>query len=694
MSEVRGAVARRRRALLFAALLSGCHAQGAPPARLSLSLVAGQPGGAGEADGPGPAARFRFPAGLAWDGQTRLYVADTANDTLRRLDLGTGRVETIAGRAGEPGREDGVGADARLHSPSGLAWDGRGSLYVADRGNAAIRRFEVASGRLSTLLRGEPLAQPEGLAFTRGRLYVSDARATALWAVDPADGKPEVVAGVPGQPGEVDGLPPVARLRVPMGLSADGAGYLYVADGGGRAVRRIDLATHRVVTVEGPPRLGLPIAVAVVGEDLFVADPLRGRVSRWDAVKPALEGIDAVTGSGAVASPTLRGPAALAAGLAGRLFIADATTVRQLDPSSGALRTLAGLAARPGGEDGPAAQASFRAPRGLAAAPGGPLYVADSGSGTVRRIDLATREVTTLSGSAGKLGAEDGPRDVARLDRPVALALAQGALYVADPWAHALRRIDLETGALSTLAGGGPEGLADGLGRAARFCGPIALTADGAGHLYVVDRPQGDEATEEGGDEPGEQDGDADAERPGCAALRRVDLADGRVTTLAGSATQEGEVDGQGAAARLLGPSAVALVGDALYAADAAGETLRRLDLKTLELRTVLGRPGRCEDVDGHGSSARLCDPEALAMDGRGGLWIAEAARGALRRLDLATGELESQGRAGAGGVLLGDDGRLNRPMGLLVLGDRLFISDVAENVVLAAALGVGERSK
>lgn len=184
-------------------------AQGAGPA----SLVAGQAGSPGSEDGLGPEARFRGPAeaAVSRDGRFAL-VADTGNHTIRRIDLPTGRVTTLAGLAGLPGAADGLGPEARFYHPYGLALSRDGAFaLVADTGNHTIRRLDLETGRVST------------------------------------------VAGQAGLSGDSDGAGPEARFYCPHGLALNpGDAFALVADYCNHAIRRLDLASYRVSRLTEP----------------------------------------------------------------------------------------------------------------------------------------------------------------------------------------------------------------------------------------------------------------------------------------------------------------------------------------------------------------------------------------------------------------------------------------------------------
>src|SRR3972149_8317887 len=114
-----------------------------------MLLLAGRPGGSGTSDGTGTFARFNSPRGIAVYGDT-LYVADKSNHTIRKIDISTKSVTTIAGYPGRPGVNDGVGSNVRFHFPEGIATDGV-YLYVADAGSHVIRKVEIDSGTVTTL---------------------------------------------------------------------------------------------------------------------------------------------------------------------------------------------------------------------------------------------------------------------------------------------------------------------------------------------------------------------------------------------------------------------------------------------------------------------------------------------------------------------------------------------------------------
>jgi sugar lactone lactonase YvrE len=251
-----------------------------------VSTLAGMAGVSGSADGLGDQARFQAPFGLAVDREGNVYVADTINNTIRKI-FPDGVVQTLAGRAGQAGDDDGVGDAARFRNPWGVAVDPWGNVFVADMSNDAIRKISP-TGRVTTLagLAGSSgqmdgaggrarFNRPFGVAVDpRGNLYVSDSGNQAIRRITP-EGEVVTLAGRPGQAGYADGSRSDARFNDPEGLAVDASGNLYVADTGNNLVRKITplgmVSTLKVGT-DGP-RLKSPGDVAVDGAgNLYVAD--------------------------------------------------------------------------------------------------------------------------------------------------------------------------------------------------------------------------------------------------------------------------------------------------------------------------------------------------------------------------------------------------------------------------------------
>jgi streptogramin lyase len=204
----------------------------------------------GSADDTGTAARFNGPQGVAVDGAGNVFVADTYNDTIRKISP-SGEVTTLAGTAGSLGSADGTGAAARFSGPSGVAVDGAGNVFVADSGNHTIRKI-APSGVVTTLAgtaRSEGsadgtgtaarFAYPNGVAVDgAGNLFVADGNNHSIRKITPS-GVVTTFAGTAVSSGSADGAGTSASFYAPYGVAVDGAGNVFVADLNNNNIRKI-----------------------------------------------------------------------------------------------------------------------------------------------------------------------------------------------------------------------------------------------------------------------------------------------------------------------------------------------------------------------------------------------------------------------------------------------------------------------
>jgi sugar lactone lactonase YvrE len=224
------------------------------------TLLAGTPGVPGATDGPGASAQFRYPGGLGLDPAGNLLVADTGNDTIRRIAT-DGTVTTVAGIAGVPGSADGPGATATFNAPVGIVVDATGVAFIADSQNHVIRRM-AADGTVSTLagIKGQPglqngaaasalFNQPNGLALKAdGTLVIADYGNSCIRTLSPA-GQVATLAGQTTH-GFADGSASTALFHWPVGVAVDASGVVWVADTSNQAIRKVQ-ADGSVSTVAG-----------------------------------------------------------------------------------------------------------------------------------------------------------------------------------------------------------------------------------------------------------------------------------------------------------------------------------------------------------------------------------------------------------------------------------------------------------
>jgi MYXO-CTERM domain-containing protein len=586
-----------------------------------VTTLAGGSGYPGYTDGPAAAARFRLPKGVAVDTVGNLYVADAGNHAIRKITP-AGVVSTLAGN-GVSGSTDGIGAAARFHIPSGLAVDAAGVVYVADSNNNIIRKI-ASDGTVSTLAgtagvygSADGTGAAAGFFYplavavdAAGTVYVTEIGNNTVRKITPA-GVVTTLAGKAGTFGTDDGLGSAARFKSPEGIAVDAAGNVYVAD---RAIRKITPA-GAVTTIAGASgvvgsadgtagaaRFRSPSGIAVDATgNLFISDRDNNNVRKItpaaDVTTYAGVGLEASAGSvdGSASAARFREPAGLAVTASGDVYVADAgnQTIRKVAPT-GATVTYAGANGQSGSTDGAATAARFITPFGLAADVQGNLYVAVAGNNTIRKITPAGT-VSTLAGSSSVAGSADGTGTEARFYAPEGVAVdPAGNVYVSDTGNHKIRKIT-PAGVVSTLAGAGVSGYADGTGETARFREPSGIAADATGNVYVADW--------------------------GNHAIRKITPA-GVVTTFAGSGGVLGDADGTGSAARFQLPSGVAVdAAGNVYVADTLNHTIRKITSAGV-VTTLAGLAEAKGSAAGKGSDARFSHPLGIAVDAAGAIYV------------------------------------------------------------------------
>ncbi len=599
------------------------------PNGVHVRTVAGLAGGWGSDDGIGSAARFDWVEGVAVNGDaTWGLIADTYNQTIRHVDILSGQVTTIAGEAGSSGSDDGVGSAARFNTPFHLAISADESFaLIADSGNHTIRRLDLVSYQVTTVagLAGSSgsadgigsaarFNDPHGIAISGDGSFAlaADSGNHTVRRIDLTTLAVTTLAGSPGLSGSADGIGAVARFDSPysVSLSADGSRAL-VADPFNRLIRRIDLNTAQVTTLAGlagqtgysdgtgsAARFAWPAGVSLDADGNWAlsADANGGAIRYLDASDGTVDTLVSLPlhedGVGNDARLNwARGVDLNADGTLAVLVDTESHTVRRYDLVSGEVTTVAGDANQPpGGGDGVGAAARFNYPSGgVLNADGTLAYIADTVNHTIRRVDMTSGAVTTLAGQAGASGSVDGVGAAARFNRPSDLALSSDETYllISDTWNNTVRRLDLASLLVATVAGSaGQSGTADGLGGAARLSQPdgIAVSPDGAFALI------------------------ADSNNH---LLRRLDLNTGWVTRVAGWPGWNAHLDGFFDSAYLSYPRGVAISGDGSYAlvTDSNSNTLRRVGLAGPDagvVTTLAGEAWEYSVADGVGADARF----------------------------------------------------------------------------------------
>jgi sugar lactone lactonase YvrE len=357
-----------------------------------ISTLAGN-GTWGYQDSPNAAsAMFRNPQGIALDGSGNVaYVADSVNNVIRKIVLSSGAVSTVVGTgASGLGGDGGLARHALLNTPTGIAIDGAGNLYIADQGNNLILRVNSVTQIISTVAGGGTAASgtdqlgdggpatsailygPQSVTVdSAGNLYIADSFHNLVRTVN-ASGTITVVAGG-GTSAGTDGLgdggaATSAKLSNPTGLALDSAGNLYIADTGYNLIRRVDMTTGVITVVAGNGNSG------------YSGD------------------------NGLATSATLSSPQGVFVDAANNIYIADYgnNAIRQISAASQNIFTLAGRGSTGYYGDGRNPTVAFLTnPTSLAVDENGNLYIADYGNNVIRAVSYAALPMTFTGETVG-----------------------------------------------------------------------------------------------------------------------------------------------------------------------------------------------------------------------------------------------------------------------------------------------------
>jgi trimeric autotransporter adhesin len=577
-------------------------------------------------------------AGLALDSGGNLYIADTINSRVRKVTNGV--ITTVAGN-GQSGfsGDGGPAQSAQLRTPSGLAVDASGNLYIADTFNQRIRK--VTTNGLITTIAGSGSA-----------------------VYNPAE----------------DGGPATSgHLFYPQGLALDGANNLYVADTGNERIRKIT-PTGIISTVagkgyplgysgDGGPAIDAqfynPAAVALDNAgNLYIADTGNGRIRTVtpNGLIGTFAGNGMFTGGifagdgGPATDARLNNPTAVAVDTSGNVFIADQANLRIRSVSSGVIRTIAGNGTEYfGGDSGPATASELFHPPGIATDSSGNLYIADSGNYRIRKV--TTAGVTTTVAGNGTVGfsGDGGPATSAQLAAVNGVAVdSAGNIYIADTGNHRIRKVSPQ-GVITTIAGTGEPGYGGdgGPATAARLTSPSGVAVDTAGDLLLADTSNN--------------------------RIRKV--TDGVITTIAGNGEPYGYGENIPATqATLNSPFGVAVdAAGTIYIADTFNQRIRKVTRGGV-ISTVVGR----EDDESPAIALFPSYPTGVAADALGNIYVTDTNRNRVQMLTVDGLVLTIAG-SGPGGYS-GDGGssaaaQLNLPRSVTVDAARnVFVSDLRNN--------------
>jgi hypothetical protein len=501
-----------------------------------ITTVAGDGTAAFSGDG-GPAvdAQLHTPSGIAIDSADNLYIADRTNNRIRRIDAISGDITTIAGN-GTPGfsGDGGLASGSQVRLPEAITVDSDDNIYVVDTANVRVRKIDATTGIIDTVAGNggfgfggdngpavdAQFASPQyAVVDTAGNLYIADRGNQRVRKVDTAG----IITTAAGNGtftfGGDTGPATNAQLRLPSGVVVDDSGTIFIADHLNHRIRKVD-PTGIITTIAGrfgvgvlanlggfsgdggpavDAQLSSPYGLALDSTGtLFIADENNNRIRKIDGsgIITTVVG-DGTSGFGGDNGPAtaaqIRRPSAIAFDASDNLYIADTDNhrIRRVDQATGIITTIAGDGvAGFAGDGGPATAAQMRFPRGVAIGPDDTIYLSDSNSNRIRTIDGAGI-ITTILGNGAPVHSGDGGLAVdGAVNQPRGLVVdATGNLYLSDHFSYRVRRIDAITGVITTIVGDGNPGFSGDNGPAAdaRVSGVEQLAFGPMGDLYFAD---------------------------------------------------------------------------------------------------------------------------------------------------------------------------------------------------------------
>jgi len=578
--------------------------------------------------------------GLAVDKSGNVYIADYFNNRIRKVDASTKIITTIAGTgtAGYSG-DGGAATSAKLNGPAGIVTDASGNIFFTDNNNNVVRRIDGATKIITTYagngnggFGGDGGAAtsamfnyPEGIALdAKGNLFIADEYNYVVRKVDAATKVITTVAGtnVKGNTGD-GGAATAATMGFVLGIAVDTAGNIFVVDQSYHTVRKITAATKAISTIAGAGYAG------------YSGD------------------------NGPATAALLNKPTYLQLDKAGNIYINDMNNgvIRKIAASNGYITTVAG-----DGTDGftgaPDALKAQLSPQGVAVDGLGTYYIADGLYYDVRAVNVANSSYAFAGvpnpdpkyASKGYAG-NGGIANAGLYNAPYAVAVdASANVYIADVFNNVIRKINYNTKYVTTVAGNATAGFSgdNAAATSAQLNNPYGVALDNNGNLYIADALNN--------------------------RIRKVTVATGVITTIAGTGTAGSTGDGAVATAALLSnPRGVAVDANGnVFILDRGNNKIRKITAATQVISTVL--------TNGHALTG-------VATDASGNVFVSDSTAGTIVRLEAFT--YTATVVAGTGTPGYADNassstlGQLNYPGGLTVNSDgTILVADINNNVV------------
>jgi hypothetical protein len=617
-------------------------------------------------------AAFNTPTSLCYDIQGNMYIADRNNNRIRKIDVTTGLVSTFAGTGTTYLLVNGIPATtANLNTPMSITPDGLGNIYICEQSNHAIRKVDITTGIITTVAgTGTPgftgdngLATAARISFPRwictdsiGNIYMADGN-NRIRKITVSTGIISTVAGNGTAGFSGDGGPATAAaLNLPIGVFVDKDGNIFIAESSNNRIRKVTVSTGIISTFAGTgvPGYtgdgGLATAAALASPGCVVGDTL-GNLYVTSNVNPVIRKINTagiittIAGTG-TAGFSGDGGNAIAAQLAnaplvffdtsGNLLIADANNnrIRKINAADNVITTIAGAGTNPTGDGGQAIVAGLNNPNGIFFDRNNNYYLTER-KNSIRKVNTGTGIITTIAGTGTAGFSGDGGLAVnAQLNIPAFSCMdTSGNILIADAGNFRIRKIDTATGIITTIAGTGDNIFGGDGGPAinADLNGLLGICTDAANNIYIT----------------------------GGNRIRKIDAATGIISTIAGTGTAGYSGDnGLATAALLNSPFSLCVDGSGnLYCADRNNFAVRKINLTTGIITTYAGSGIAGTTGDGGlATLARIGSVFGIALDRRDNIYLMDQSISRVRRVDGLTGIITAVSGSGTRGYY-GDGG-------------------------------------
>lgn len=686
---------RRTFYLTCACVLAGALAGSAHA--FSLDTVAGR--GVGDRK-PAKRAGLLAPTGVTMQGVAAL-ITDSQHARVRKVK-NNGKIVTFAGTYPGTFGDFAPASAVGLKVPTKSRVAPNGDVLIAEYGSDRVRRIVNDTAVPVAGVPDDPGFSGDGGPATEaqldgpsdasqddaGNVYIADSRNHRIRKIDAVTGNISTIAGT-GAPGYAGngGLAKDAQLNTPVCVLPGPGGALYVCDYGNHAIRRID-PDGVIRGVAGKGEAGFsgdgkkakkalldhPTDVAFEANgNIIIADSgnqrvrrinVQGRNPRMSTI--AGNGQEGFTGTGVPALSPLGDPTGVTVHPDGRILIAEASNDRVRALVN--LQTLVNFAGDGvgtfGGDGGAARKAQFSAVHGVNVDALGNILIADYGNYRIRKVDVATGKVTTLAGTGSPdFSGDGGPATSAGLSVSDIVVDALGNVIFSDTMNNRVRRIDA-LGTITTIVGTGVAGFAGDGGDAtdAQIDAPTGVALDGAGNLYVADFLND--------------------------RIRRVDKATGKISTVAGNGGTGFDGDGKAAtSASLNNPTDVAFLanGDMLIA-DFRNHRVRLVSGGQISTYAGTGTSGDNSDGPLAPSQTQLSFPSDVQVDASGNVFVADSGNDKIREVLASDGGMRTIAGTGLTGLVDADDaldGRMAVPLRIHLLGDGSMVVADSQNFVI-----------